>query len=371
MIPSAVAAAAFAAVIVTLIGYLFAARQGAKRKITHPDDYFLARNRLTPNDFGDTQIAYALQMSTVYPFFILAAAGAWLVPVLNSLFWFIGILFFMGLVGRFKPFLGQSRTIHALIAEANGSQRLRPLASSMTIIAFAGVVVFGIVYGASVFRVLFGDNNIVYYVIICSLTAYLVTYIWYGGETATLRTEQLQLLVAYLGLHFALAHMFATSEVNMSGITPSIVPWLVFAACVAMLWSRGRALAAAIRAKRVIIGVGYSLMLVSLITLMVALGAALPRLNYGNFLAVDSTVGSLHSVDFWFMLGTAALLPVFWQFVDLTNWQRVCALAASNADQYATSTRRGFIDYLIESPLSWLLAVLLGLTAPQVMTLTG
>jgi hypothetical protein len=368
MIPNGVAAWTFGGVLLSLVAYLIAARQGARREIKHPNDYFLARQRLTGDDLGDTQIAYALQMSTVYPFFILAASGAWLVPVLNSVAWFLGIAFFLASVRRFRPFLGQTRTIHALISEANASPFLRPLASLMTIVAFAGVIVFEIVYGASVFRVIFGDNNIIYYVIVASLTAYLVTYIWNGGQTATLRTEQVQLLVAYLGLHLALAHMFASGEVDPSHVTPSIVVLVVAVACAAMLWSRGRALVTAIRTKRPVMSGAYCVMLLSLLTLMVALGFALPRVNFHNLVTADVSVASASILDHWLMISTAILLAIFWQFVDLTNWQRICSLAASDDEGFVQGAIRGFVGYLIESPLSWFMAVLLGLTAPQVLT---
>jgi hypothetical protein len=368
MIPSFIAGSAFVFVILTLIGYLIAAREGRKKQITHPDDYFLARNRMTSDDFGDTQIAYALQMSTVYPFFILAAAGAWVVPILNSLFWFVGIFLFMVYVQRFTPYLGRSKTIHAFIANANSSVRLRRFASALTIIAFSGVVVFEIVYGATVFRVLFSGNLIVYYLIIAFLAAYLTTYIWNGGQTATLRTEQFQLLVAYLGIHFALAHIFFKREVPGGSITPSFIPLLVLILCVVMLWTRGKVLIRALRAKRKIIAIAYILMLASLLSLIASLTITAPTLNFGSLFASDKTVSGMKSLEFWMMIGTAILIPIFWQFVDLTNWQRICSLTATTPSEYASETRKGFWQYLIESPLSWLLAVLLGLLAPPLIS---
>lgn len=65
MIPTNIAMSAFILVILTPLLYLFAAREGKKKPINHPDDYFLARQRMSSDDFGDAQIGYALQMSTV------------------------------------------------------------------------------------------------------------------------------------------------------------------------------------------------------------------------------------------------------------------------------------------------------------------
>lgn len=371
MIPKYLAAIAFTVTMASLFVYWLAANQARKRTLTHPDDFFLARQRLTADDFGDTQIAYALQMSTVYPFFMLAVFGSWMVPVLNSVFWFVGIYMFLAFIPRFKPFLGKSRTIHAFIADLNESAPLRRLASLMTIIAFLGVIVFEVAYGALVFRVMFGDVTLIYDIVVACLAAYLVTYIWFGGQAATLRTEQVQLLFAYLGLHFSLAYLLTTRSTNVAGIAPSIVIPLVFAASLFMLISRIRSLYDACRARRRVVVVGYAMMSASLLALMYSIIKVAPRMNWGRLLIRDATLGSVTSLPFWGMIGTAVLIPVFWQFADLTNWQRICSLSAVNPDEYAANAKRGLVEYLIESPLSWLLAVLLGLIAPQYINLSG
>jgi hypothetical protein len=366
MIPKPVAAAAFIGILASLVGYLLAAREGRRNPVNHPDDYFLARNRITESDLGDTQIAYALQMSTVYPFFMLAASGAWLVPVVNSLFWFFGIVLYRHYVPHFRPLLGRSRTMHAFVADTNDSVALRRFASALTIIAFLGVVIFEIVYGASVFRVLFGEDRVIYYLIIASMTAYLMTYIWNGGQTATLRTEQVQLLVAYLGLHLSLAHMFSTAEVAPGAVRPLILLPVFFIASLFMLWSRIRAIVVAVRHRRLLIALAYGLMVSSLSVVLLTIVPAVPTLDRTALFSIDVSRGETSALDFTMMLGTAALIPLFWQFVDLSNWQRICALTAATPDEYERGTRNGLLPYLIESPLSWLIPILLGLSAPLV-----
>ncbi len=370
MIPYSTAIVAFICVILSMVGYLFAARQGKKKEIHHPDDYFLARQRMTPDDYGDTQIAYALQMSTVYPFFVLTVSGAWTVPVLNSIFWFVGIFLFFFCVPSFKPFLGESRTIHAFIANLNEAPSLRRFASSLTIIAFVGVIIFEIVYGASVFKVIFGGNRIIYYLVIAFLAAYLTTYIWNGGQTATLRTEQFQLLIAYVGLHISVVYMIFDKNMHVNKITPSVVPLLVLIASLFMVCSRLKALWRAVKKRRRLITFAYVVILLSLSSMIVALTVSAPKFDYNALLSTDVSLRNISPINFWMMMGTAVLLPIFWQFVDLTNWQRICSLTTQSPDDYVVNAKRGLKEYFTESPLSWLIAVVLGLLAPQLMNVT-
>ena len=59
-------------------------------------------------------------------------------------------------------------------------------------------------------------------------------------------------------------------------------------------------------------------------------------------------------------LASLIILPLGWQFVDLTNWQRLLALNDSNINQNK-SLKRGLLDFSIESPFTWLLFLIFGL----------
>lgn len=370
MLPAGIAAITFLTIMASLVAYALAAREGRRREIRHPDDFYLARQRMTSDDFGDAQIAYALQMSTVVPFFLLASTGNWLVPVLNSLFWFVGIGIFYLAIPRFRNFIGRSSTIHAFIGTANSSEALRGFASVMTIIAFCGVIIFELFYGAAAFRIIFGPNPIIYYLIISFLAAYLMTYIWNGGQTATMRTQQYQLLIAYVGLHAASVYVLFSFKGGIPDVLPSFLPILTLIACLMMVWTRTRALIDAWSKNRKIIAFVYTVMLCSLSSLIVALIIDIPTLNFDSYFrgALSSSVDSKTQIA---MIATAVLLPLTWQFVDLTNWQRFASLAVADRASYVAQAQRGLVDYLVESPLSWLFPILLGLCASLVLGAAG
>lgn len=365
MISASTSALAFVAIILTLLIYLIAARVGRRIRIEHPDDFFLARNRFSSDDFGDCQIAYALQMSTVYPFFVLAAAGSWLVPMVNSVFWFFGILLLYRWIPRFGPFLGRSTTIHAFLADINGTPIARQVASALTVIGFSGVIIFEVVFGASVFRVLFG-NPVIYYLVISLLAAYVTSYIWSGGQTATLRTDQFQLVVAYLGLHLSVAFLFATHRVDVVSLKLPVIPILVLVMSLFMIWFRVSSLRRTIRARRHIASLAYTIILLSLLGMMISLSRAEGVFAAKGLLSGWIAAFSGNRLEVALMLSTAALIPIFWQFVDLSNWQRICSLTAQKEEDYRKGTRAGLAEYLVESPLSWLLPLLLGLAVPIV-----
>jgi hypothetical protein len=60
------------------------------------------------------------------------------------------------------------------------------------------------------------------------------------------------------------------------------------------------------------------------------------------------------------------ILPLGWQFVDLTNWQRLLAVRAHEHNDIATlhqSIRKGLLTYAVESPFTWAIFLFFGLLA--------
>lgn len=56
------------------------------------------------------------------------------------------------------------------------------------------------------------------------------------------------------------------------------------------------------------------------------------------------------------------LLPLFWQFVDLTNWQRLLSVELSNSeDEFNSNIKNGLLNFSIESPFTWILFLSFGL----------
>ena len=59
-----------------------------------------------------------------------------------------------------------------------------------------------------------------------------------------------------------------------------------------------------------------------------------------------------------------ALLPLFWQFIDIPMWQRLAAVKTSgeNQEERPQEIRRGLLRFAFESPATWILAIILGIS---------
>jgi hypothetical protein len=58
------------------------------------------------------------------------------------------------------------------------------------------------------------------------------------------------------------------------------------------------------------------------------------------------------------------VLPLCWQFVDLTNWQRLLAVkpdTPENTESLHKNIRKGLLIYAIESPFTWIIFLFFGL----------
>lgn len=147
--------AAFAGSVASLVVYMGAAVWRPTRAWTNPDQYFLAKRGFSDSEFAGAQIAYGLQMGTVYPFFLMVATGDWYFPVANTIGYAVGIFLFLVLIPLFSRsalnLVGSSRTIHAVVGNLHQSTSLRVTASLLTVLGFAGLAAFEIVFGARVF----------------------------------------------------------------------------------------------------------------------------------------------------------------------------------------------------------------------------
>ncbi len=78
--------------------------------------------------------------------------------------------------------------------------------------------------------------------------------------------------------------------------------------------------------------------------------------------------------DFGLKLVAFASLPLIFQFVDMSNWQRMASIAIdpnTASGSLLKRTKSGLAQYLTESPLSWVLPVVLGMCATQVVSTSG
>jgi Na+/proline symporter len=356
----------FLAFVVSLLLYLLVARKAGKVQPTHPNQFFLSQNAHDESQFAASQITYALQMATVYPFFVFAFTGAWWIAAWNTLFYAIGIILLYAVLPRFMSghcaIVGSSRTIHAFIANLHGAPALRRFTAGMSIVGFTGLTAFELVWGARILRVLFGGNSSIYYLAIVILAFYLVLYLWLGGQRGTINTGQFQLVIAYVGLHAAVAWALLQPKVSVANMdAPVLLPVIVIIG-VLMLVSRLRWLRLGLDSSKLERGLAF-ITISSLIVMLAVICSKSGVLSAASF--TSKTIE--RSTEFWWQLSAFALLPLFFQFVDMTNWQRMASLASSDQVGLLRHVRNGLWRYLLESPLSWLLPVVLGLCAIQML----
>lgn len=353
---------AFAGFVLSLLGYLLIARKAGKIKVTHPDQFFLSKSEHDSDQFAASQISYALQMATVYPFFIFAFSGTWWLALWNTIFYAVGIVLLYALLPRFmtehSELVGSSKTIHAFIGNLHNTPRLRQFTALMSIIGFTGLASFEIVWGARILRVLFNGNSSIYYLAIAILAFYLILYLWLGGQRGTINTGQIQLVVAYVGIHLAVAWLVLQPAVLLSKMDAGIMATLILLNGFVMLFYRLQLMRNPQISKTTRV---LNIFTIASLTCMLLAILAMPQffsLNSLSWKAIDYS-----SSGFWWQLSSFALLPLFFQFVDMTNWQRMASLTGQDNRMLLARVHKGLTQYLIESPLSWFLPVLLGLGA--------
>src|SRR5207248_11466810 len=112
---------------------------------------------------------------------------------------------------RVLNLIGQSSTLHALIAGAHDMPALRVFASCLSMFAFTGLVVFEIVWGTAVLRTVLGGSMLLYHFTMVVFALYLVGILWTGGQRAAITAAQYQLVIAYIGLHILTAWALTTA----------------------------------------------------------------------------------------------------------------------------------------------------------------
>lgn len=350
-------------VVAMLCIYLFQARiSRAEPNNEDPDRFFLSTHAHSKEEYGSAQIAYFLQMATVYPFFLFSFSGQWWLAIWNTGWYVVGILVFVWLLPRFHSggldLVGRSSTPHALIASVHRSPGLRTLASLLSMIAFTGLALFETVWGTAALKMVLGGSDYLYYVSILIFAFYLITVLWIGGQRAEIRTAQWQLVIGYIGLHLITGWILW----HYPGILPQTDAPFVFAAIfLTGIWTIGRRLVHWRQDGRPEM-IGLNLVAVLSLAVVLYAIAATPGFFSGSLLTAKPM---MLPPEWPWMLVTLGWMPIFFQFVDMTNWQRLSALSGQNV---IASARSGLWQFVVESPLSWLFPIAMGLTASHFIT---
>ncbi len=355
-------------IILPLIIYIIGAFSIKRKEISHPDDFFVAYKRVGNTAFSSSSIAYAFQVSTIYPFLLWGASRFYFVPLINTISWGIGILLFYLCFSKYKQFIGKDITLHGFIGEQYGNS-VRIIASWLTIVAFLGFAISETYFGSKVLLSIIDDKNLFYLVILVSVF-FVYGYIIYGGQISSIRTDQLQLIISYVGVFGLLLYFIYLIINNGIEITPvlslsfSIISLYIIAILVHRKFKFIKLSEQASKVDNrinqilnIIVGIFFSaLAICSLFALITARRGVF--LHDNNFFNIEGFG--------WAGLSSLMILPLCFQFVDLSNWQRLLSIKPTdenNSNVLNERIKKGLLTYALESPFTWLVFVFFGLLA--------
>lgn len=353
-------------ILIPLLIYVIGALSVRRKGLTHPDDFFVAYKKVGETAFSSSSIAYAFQVSTIYPFLLWGASKFYFVPLVNTICWGLGIFLFYLSYNRYKHFIGKDLTLHGFLGEKYGLS-VRVIASYITIIAFLGFAISETYFGSKVLLSIV-DNKITFYGIIIFSLFFVYGYIAYGGQVSSIRTDQLQLIISYIGifgLFIYFVYLIIANGINIS-VTLSIGLLILSIYIIAIFIFR--------KFKFIKFSekdsVSNKLLNKGLNVLVIIFFTAVSVLSIYTFFTsnviTDNSDTLFFNVEGFGIAGLFSLiiLPLCFQFVDLSNWQRLLSVKPDNAANKMginRNIRKGLLTYAVESPFTWLIFVFFGL----------
>ena len=343
------------ALLIPIAFYFVIAFQPTNKLSESESDYFTARGHFGSTEFTSSSTAYGFQVSTIYPFLFWGASGFLFVPLVNALFWGVGILLLYFVVDKATPLISKGQSLPSILGELGGNN-LKIVASILTVVGFVGYIVAELWFGSQIFTPYLTSKWQVYASAILLLS--LVSgYLYRYGQPSSINTDQVQLLFTYLGIFGFITYLlFALVQSNTKLPGPLFWGLLLVAFLGLVVVSLRRGVFVKLNPRFNIV---LNVLGTSAIILVVALsfyGVAVLPSDYNLEGFVDLEGFGIPG------LMTMILLPVCWQFVDLTNWQRLLSvkMKESNHD-VSKDLRKGLLMYAIESPFTWILFVVFGL----------
>ena len=394
-------------VLVVSLGVYFIPIHLLRRKATaRAQDYFVSAERTPPSVIQNSSIAYALKMATFGPFFAWGASGDFWPAIVASASFGLGLYLLYVLRRPMLEFLhsalahGQSVTVHEFIARQHGNDsRVRLLAASLTVFALFGLLIceaFGV---ATLLKPVMPETT--NYLIILGMLVLMALYTLPAGNSGVLRSTQAQLGMLYLGLFGSTALLLYILMATLRPMSPhgTLAVLLVAACCIAMLcYRRSRYVdtspldatdhgaphgaasdrepfgARLFRRFNKILNV-----CVSVLAVFVIVFAGMELYSRGIPTILGDSAAALQAGTRISNTGLIALvlLPFFYPIVDITNWQRIAALANDGDSHPAASNGRAAAlsaivrVYAIETALVSLFLCMFGVIAVVTLRTPG
>jgi len=380
----------FLPLIIALSLYLVPAIVLSQPSFKTAKDFFVGSSQTSPIIFQNSSIAYQLQMATFGAFFLWGVTEDYRPALVNSVCFLVGLLLIYRLRHPLIRFLNDalrgdsSITVHEFLARKYGDARLVRLVSSLlTVVALIGIAIGEIFGVATVIRPLMPQDVQALYIFVFGMLLLMFVYTVSAGNSGVMRSDQAQLGTAYFGLFVAALMMLAGLYASGKPLSPQVVLCtLVFggSALMMLIYRRFRFLdtsllqansksngnmaehPASVRAFNHF----ERFLNVSCVVLAVALMAfavlAFRQVPLASLSAAFSGAVLRPTTFPTIAIVALILLPIFYQFVDITNWQRIAAFEKTNAElsDRERKFRRSFLIYAIESPIVWILMCMFG-----------
>jgi Na+/proline symporter len=207
---------------------------GLRARAKSVDDYFVYGQQVSPRDYANTSVGYALQMAAI---FLFADWGAryGLGALWTVLFWFLGFALLYFLLPRFLDFHSQrASTLHQyLTSRFHAGHAFQRLAALATIVGLWGTMMSEVDYTTQIYDPIF-PTQWMKLVLGALLLLFGVIYTIVNGYKAEVNTERFQVPIAFGALLLVLILMLPAVWVT-SGGKPFLAIFLLLLAVIAAL----------------------------------------------------------------------------------------------------------------------------------------
>jgi hypothetical protein len=366
-----------------------------RKTFDRAQDYFVSSDHTPPGVIRNSSVAYAVKMAAFGPLFAWGAAGDFWPAIVFSVALGLGLYLLYRLRQPILAFLGEalrgdgSVTVHEFVAQRHGNDpRVRVLAASLTVFALAGLIMCETLGLSGVMKPLLSDDVVMTGILVCVVLAVMMVCAMLSGHSGVMYAAQLQLGVLYFGLFGATVFLMYL-QVSTLGHLPVRGTFAIaytVAFCVAIpIHRRSRyvdrnvivtagpdGLAGESRPAKLLTRFqGILNICISVLAALVIVVAVMEFSSEGVDPIARDSIAALRAGTIVPVTGLLALvlLPLFYQVVDITNWQQLAAFekdrdpSGGETGPWSSAVRRVSLAYAIESPLAWLLLCMFGTLA--------
>ena len=367
------------ALAIPLSIYIWAAYRTPKSMTDTLPNYYIAFRKVDSAPYANASLAYAFQVATLFPFLYWGVQGQILPAIVNAICWGLGIFIFRFNITHILALLNKNvepHTLHGILGNYYKSALVQKTSATVTIVGMIGVALAEAYWGMQILRVLVPEDTPTYYAIVLATLLFVLIYIWYGGTWGSMKTDMLQLVFSYIGFTgvflFAISIIFLNPSLLKSDM--GIIYLLMFIggavtvfvrinkniAPIVMISDNSSSNTEVSNEQNKLWNILFKTLSVATIAAIGALSISFGWLFIQSFPKLSFKQLMNPGDPNWHGIIALSIMASFYQFVDMSAWQRLQSLGGSseNAKYHAS---KGLLLYGIESSFSWLMCISLGI----------